>query len=140
MLLGRLRPGPRKAANHSQRSPLLGKLVGVAGPKHLLLRKVWSTPGSPHPANAQAQGVHRAAGARTCAPLDQPHVQSHLCTRHQHKPSAASLSDESHPVSRAGCPGHQQGKYAPGILPSENTKRRCNLNFACMQVCHLKNK
>lgn len=55
---------------------------------------------------------------------------SHICAHStKHKPSAASFSDESHPVTRAGCLGHQQGKYVPRTSPSENTERSWNFNL-----------
>lgn len=77
LLLGRLQPGPRRAANHSRGNPLLGKLWrGVAQPKHLLLPKVWSVSGSPAflSPTPKPEECTESQQEDKCALLDQHHA------------------------------------------------------------------
>lgn len=131
----------KESSQSQQGKPVAGQAGRVGSAQTPVARKSLEQSRLPHPANAPAQGVHRAARGGTCAFLDQLHVQPHLCTLHQHKPSAASFADESCPVSRAGRLGHRQGKCEPRVLPSENTgKKAVILTSACIQTCNLKNK
>lgn len=131
MLLGRLQPGPRKAANQSRGSLLLDKLVGVGQVARPHTPAAWkkfgalqAPPTLPTPQPKECTGQQKGAHV----PFWISPMFSHICahstsTSHQLLPS----------VSRAGCLERQQGRYVPRISPSENTENSYDSN-SCMHA------
>lgn len=126
MLLGRLQPGPRKAANQSRGSPLLDKLGGVRQVAWPHTPAAWKKCGAlqapptlPAPQPKECTGQQKGAHV----PFWISPMFSHICahstsTSHQLLPS----------VSRAGCLECQQGRYVP-----RNTENSYDSNF-CMHA------
>lgn len=155
MLLGRLCPGPRKVANHSRGSPLLGKLSvwggggeEAAGPKHLLLRKVWSSLVSapcqcPSPSSARGSkrgnmhpsGSTPCSAASVCTPP--AHAISHFLLRW--KPSSyqgwAACWLPGLGALGTGKTGMRKGQlqYLHSESQHQKTQRETNFDF-CMHV------